>query len=436
MMTKEKLADLQTEGQKYIADARELAEKHDGTDLSEWPEAERDEYNEAMAKAADVIPRIKTARADLEIWDQAKAISAEIGLPVLGGHDPVAAAVRWPIKSLGRTITEAPEFKSMLAPFTHDGQISIPKGTHINSAPIQIKSLFTGSADSSGGAFITPDRTDIVEMLGRRPLGLENLVSSRTTTSDVVEYVEQVSHTNAAATVPEATSSATPTVSGANLVPAVGGGYKPEGAWAFAVRQATVKTVAEWVPATKRALADVGQLEGLINDELQKDLAEVREDQLLNGDGLGENLLGITKVSGIQTQAAVAGDLFASIRKGITKLRTVGRSNPTGIVINPIDAETIDLTKDLQGRYYYGGPQGIDAKTLWGLPIVESEFQAAGKALVGDFSKAVVWDRQQSTVTMTDSHADFFVRNLVAVLAEERLAFAVIRPLAFNLVTL
>jgi HK97 family phage major capsid protein len=65
------------------------------------------------------------------------------------------------------------------------------------------------------------------------------------------------------------------------------------------------------------------------------------------------------------------------------------------------------------------------------MPVVESEAITAGTALVGDFSKAVLWDREQASVTMTDSHADFFIRNLVAILAEERVAFAVTRPKAF-----
>ena len=65
------------------------------------------------------------------------------------------------------------------------------------------------------------------------------------------------------------------------------------------------------------------------------------------------------------------------------------------------------------------------------MPVIESESQTAGFVTLGDFTKAVVWDREQTTVTMTDSHSDFFVRNLVAVLAEERLAFGVTRPTAF-----
>ena len=443
MMTKDKLGELQAEGQKHIADAREIAEKQDG-EPSEWPTDVRDTYNAAMAKAGDTLEKIKTARHDLAVMAEAKAIADDIGLPEMGG-DPAeqpAGGGGGGRKSLGRTIIDAPEFKAMLAPYRHGGDVSIPKGTHINSAPINVgslrsKALITGLSRTSGGTFLTPDRTDIVEMLGRAPLVLDDLISHRSTASDLVEFVQETSHTNAAAPTAEATSSAPPTAPGSAgaLVNVAGGGYKPEGAWAFKVVQTAVKTIAEWVPITKRALADVAQLEGLINDELQKDLADVREAQMLNGDGSGEDLQGITTTSGIQTQA-FATDMFTSVRDGIVKLRTVGRVIPNAILVNPADSAAIDLTKDLQGRYYYGGPQALGPKTLWGLPIAESEYQAVHTATVGDFSKAVAWDRQQSTVTMTDSHADFFVRNLVAVLAEERLAFAVTRPLGFCSVAL
>jgi HK97 family phage major capsid protein len=233
--------------------------------------------------------------------------------------------------------------------------------------------------------------------------------------------------------VAEATSAGPQTVSGAALVNAVGGGYKPEGAWAFLVVTTNVKTIAEWVPITKRALADVAQLEGLINDELRLDIIEAEEDQILNGNGSGENFTGIAATSNVQTQA-FSTNIFNSIRKGITKARTVGRVNPTAILMNPADAEAVDLAVDGNTQYYYGGPGTLGPRTMWGLPIVESESQTAGFATVGDWTKAVIWDREQTTITATDSHADFFIRNLVAVLAEERLAFGVVRPTAFVIV--
>jgi HK97 family phage major capsid protein len=409
--------------------AREVAQKAT-EENREMTDDERGIYDVAMKSLKDVLDGIKAVKADEAVIEQATAFAAEVGAHKDGGD------VKARVKSLGLTVVESPEFKSMLAGFP-EGRI--PAKSRVQTSPIQVKALFTGASSTSAGAFVVNERTDIVELLGRKPLTIRNLVSNRRTTSDTVEFVQQTSHTNNAAVVAEATSSAPPALpaldgnslaAGAALVNNAGGGYKPEGAWAFAVATAVVKTIAEWVPVTKRALADVAQLEGLINDELAADVEETEEDQILNGNGSGENFTGIVNTSGIQTQAWST-DLFTTIRKGVTKARTVGRVNPTALVLNPADAERIDLAKDGENRYYYGGPQQIGQRTIWGVPVVESESQAEGVGLLGDFSKAVLWDREQTTVTMTDSHADFFIRNMVAILAEERLAFGVVRPTAF-----
>ena len=421
MMTQTKLADLVKEGQKYAADARGIAEKADA-DPSAWNETTVAEFNEAMAKGKECAEKIKTARHDLFVLGQAKELAEEIGdvkmaddIEAQGGHP-----VRQRLKALGLTITDSVEYKSMMASYPGG---RVPNGTHVQSAPIPVKSLVTGVAPTSAGAFTSPERTNIVEMLGRKTLTVRDLVTVRTTTSDVVEFIRQTGHTNNAAVVPEATSSAADAT-------VVAGGYKPEGEWVFEVVPANVKTIAEWVPITKRALADVGQLEGLINDELALDVKEAEEAQILNGNGSGENFRGITATSGIQTQAWTT-DIFITTRKAVTKARTVGRVVPTAWVFNPTDAEALDLATFNQGQYFYGGPQSLGPRTLWGYPVVESENMAAGTAILGDWAKAVIWDREQTTVTFSDSHADFFVRNLVAILAEERLAFGVTRPPAF-----
>ncbi|WP_448417726.1 phage major capsid protein [Mycolicibacterium sp. XJ1819] len=433
-MTATKLADLQKAALVHTQKAREIIEANADKDPHDWSEDDRKDYDEALAKGREKLEEIKTAKADLEILDSAKSLADEIGQPAKDDLDAQGQQpIRQRVKSLGLQVVESPEFKSMLQPFTHNGEISIPKGTHITSAPIGIKGLFVGGTDTSAGAFVVNEQTGIVEMLGRKELTVRDLISVRRTGSDTVEYVEQTSHTNAAAVVAEATSSAAPTApaeGGGALLLDEDGGYKPEGAWTFVRRTAVVKTIAEWVPATKRALADVAQLEGLINDELRADIAEAEEGQVLAGDGTGENFTGILNWSGIQTQT-FATDVFQTARKAITKARTVGRVNPNAILVSPATAELIDLAQDANDRYYFGGPQAIGPRTLWGRPVVESETMPDTHILVGDFAKAVLWDREQTTVTMTDSHADFFTRNLVAILAEERCAFAVTRPKAF-----
>lgn len=426
MMTKTKLADLQKAALAATGAAREIVQKHG--DPSTWAEQILADYNAEMQKGRDLLEQIKVAKRDLEILDEAKGLAAEIGEPAIDDVDAQGRPpVRERVKALGLQVVESLEFKAMMRPFTG----AVNERARIQSDPIGVKALITGGSSTSGGAFVVNEQSGIVEMLGRRPLTIRDLVSVRRTGSDAVEYVEQTSHTNAAAVVPEATSSAAPTAPGAAgpLILDPNGGYKPEGSWAFERKVANVKTIAEWVPITKRGLADVAALEGLINDELAADVADAEEAQILNGNGTGENFTGVNNWSGVQTQT-FSTDIFESIRKGITKARTVGRVNPTGIVMNPADVEKIDLAKDLNGTYRYGGPQSMGQRTVWGVPVVESEIQPAGTGTLADWSKAVLWDREQTTVTMTDSHADFFVRNMVAVLAEERLAFAVTRPAA------
>lgn len=427
-----KLKMLQETAQAAVKSARAIAQKAADENRALTAD-ELATYTADMAKAKDFHEQVKTAKADAAILDQAKSLAAEIGEDagdLLEGQKG-AESTRKRMKNLGLDVVNSAEFKAALGAFP-DGRVG--NGMKFSTSPISVKGLFTGGDPTSAGVFVTPEQSGILETLGRRPLTIRDLISVRRTGSDAIEYVRQVSHTNAAAPVAEATSSAAPThniTTGAQILNAAGG-YKPEGSWAFERLTTNVKTIAEWVPATKRALSDAAQLEGLINDELRADIAETEELQILTGNGVGENLTGILSTSGVQTQAFDT-DLFVSARRAMTKARTVGRAIPTGIAMNPVDVETLDLAREsgTTGKFISGGPFAMGPRTLWGVPVVETEGVTAGEALLGDFSKAVLWDREQTTISITDSHADFFIRNMVAVLAEERIAFGVTRPSAF-----
>jgi HK97 family phage major capsid protein len=73
---------------------------------------------------------------------------------------------------------------------------------------------------------------------------------------------------------------------------------------------------------------------------------------------------------------------------------------------------------------------------LWGLPAIPMSGMPAGTALVGAFSTAAqVFLRGPIQVAVTNSHQDWFQKNLVAIRAETRAALAVYRGGAFGLVT-
>jgi HK97 family phage major capsid protein len=198
----------------------------------------------------------------------------------------------------------------------------------------------------------------------------------------------------------------------------------------FEVVHAAVKTIAVYVGATRRALSDAGQIRALIDQDLRDDLQEELENQVTNGNGVGENFTGILNTAGILIQA-FGTDVFMTTRRAITTVQVTGRANPTGWVFNPVDWEGIELTQDLVNRYYYAGPFGQGPRTLWGLPVVTCQSLPAGAGLLADWRKAKIWDREQSSIYVTDSHDDWFIRNIIAILAELRAAFGLIRPSAF-----
>lgn len=276
------------------------------------------------------------------------------------------------------------------------------------------KALVTGASATSAGALIQRDLLRLLD-LPWRPLVLRDLVTNGSTESDTIEYPVVSSYTNAAAPTAEATAS-----SGSS-------GTKPESALALTKNSTTVKTIAHWIPASKRALSDAGQMRTLIDNFLMMGLAQVTEDQMVAGDGTGENLLGILNTPGISVQA-FATDNLTTTRKMRTVVRLTGRATPTAYAMNPLDWEGLDLLQNNEGNYFFGGPTVIGNPRLWGLPVVEAEAVPALSPLCGDFRQAVVWDREQANISATDSHSDFFVRNLVAILAELRLAFGILRP--------
>jgi len=104
----------------------------------------------------------------------------------------------------------------------------------------------------------------------------------------------------------------------------------------------------------------------------------------------------------------------------------------TGHVMNPIDWAWVETLKDTTGRYIIGNPQGAIAPTLWGLPVVQTQSMAVDKFLTGAFKLgAQLFDRWLARVEIATENEDDFVKNLITMLCEERLALAVYRPEAF-----
>lgn len=395
----------------------------------EFTADERTKLEGYLKEAGDLKAQIKKAEGDADLRKQIMELGGLDLAQPKAKQDGVKAARGG---TLGEQFINAKAFQDWMKAVAPSGRI--PEGARgLMSPPVEFRSLIgrfgrkdliTGEADDSAGAFVQTDYTGIYEPLGRRELTLLDLITRRTTTSDLVHFVRQLTQVTQAEVVPEANVT---TYSGATSEES---GEKPEGAMTFEPVTEPVKTIAVWVPATKRALSDVAQLRGIIDSELRDDLDEELEEQVANGDGVGENFTGILNTTGILTYAWDT-DIFRTARRAKTYLRTTGHVRPSAWVLNPEDWETIELTQDGEDRYYYGGPIANGEPRLWGVPVVESEVIPQGTGLLGDFRKAIIWDRERANIQISDSHEDFFIRNMIAILAEMRAAFGVIRPTAF-----
>lgn len=335
--------------------------------------------------------------------------------------------------SIGEKFVSDERFQSWLKQVAPNGRIpDSMKG--INSPAVEIeglniKTLVTGQGATSGGAFIVNEDTGIYEPLGRYPRTVLDLVARRQTQSDAVEFVRQTAQVTQAAAVQE--SNVTTYAAGQDEIE----GAKPEGAMTFTRVTANVKTVAVWVPATKMALADASQLRGIIDQEIRDDLLEELDRLILNGDGADGEFIGIYNTSNVLGQS-YSTNILETCRKAITNLRTNGKVSPTAWVMHPNNWEDIDLLKDDYGRYHRGGPFAAGPNTLWGVPVIESFNAVEDTPILGNWNKAVLWDREQTTISVSDSHEDFFIRNMIAILGELRAAFGVLKPTAFVEVTL
>ncbi len=201
---------------------------------------------------------------------------------------------------------------------------------------------------------------------------------------------------------------------------------------------AVAEWIATWMVVTRQALADAGVIASIIDNQGRLMLQLEEEDQLLNGNGTSPNLSGLYDQT-IQTLDLTGEDNLDGIRTARRLVKTgVSRLDAEWLVVNPEDSEEFDLLKDLNDNYRGGNPIGnfnFD-QSIWRLRRVESEAVSAGSALVGSSAGATVLERQPITVLTADQHSDFFIRNLVVVLFEERLAFPVWFPSAFVDITL
>lgn len=314
------------------------------------------------------------------------------------------------IKTLGQHLVDSEGFKevkSLGSQFRGNVRTSIE-----TKAMLTVPGV-TGSTTSLSNSLIASDRQGIVNLPDRK-LKVRDLFTPGQTASNSIEYPVETGFTNAAAIVAE-------------------GAKKPESNITFDMRNVPVKTIAHLFKGSRQLLDDAVGLVSYIDGRARYGLLFAEEAQLLYGNGASGNLFGV-----MPQASAYAAPFAVTNETPIDRLRlailqaTLALYPASGIALNDTDWARIELTKDTQGRYIIGQPQGSIGPTLWGLPVATTLAMTPNDFLVGAFRLgAQIFDRMSIEVLISTENNDDFEKNMITIRAEERLALAVYRPQAF-----
>lgn len=329
-------------------------------------------------------------------------------------------------KSLGQRLIESPEFKELNG--GRNGDV-MRTAFEVNEANITSgggqKDLYAlGAPVPAEFPFGSVQTLPYVDR-NRRTARVRDLFPVRTTTAAQIEFMRQSGFTNAAAPVAQRDGNEF--------------ALKPQSGMTWTSEVAPVRTIAHYEAAHRNILADEPRLRGLVDNELLYGLRLVEDQQLLAGSGTGEDIQGILNTPGIQSYSWSAGatlpvsDTKADAIRRAATLSFLAYYEPTGVVVHPNDWEDIELTKDANGQYLLAVSIALGGQPrVWNMPVIATPAIAEGTAVLGSFGLgAQVFDREQANIRVAEQHSDWFVRNAVAILAEERIALAVTRPESF-----
>lgn len=405
-----------------------------------WAKCRQDDNREATdEERADIAERLKTIEAlkgqkkdledDIELRKSVADLAGKLGSsePEAPRVTPGGDRVDRMVKSIGEQFVESKGYQAIQNP-QERGQTFSSGAVEMNVKGTLLEG--PGGGGAALGNLVPQVVPGVVDKLFQR-LTIADLILSGQTNSPTIRYVVEGTATNAAAGVAE-------------------GGAKPESTLGLTSTDEPVKKIATTLVVSDEMLEDAAQVQSYINGRLSLFIQIEEERQLLRGAGTNDlvGIMAAARAINVYAGGTAVGNKAVQLFKAMNGQRGSALLEPDWIAINPSDWEAIRLLTDTAGQYFGGGPfqgpygsgRNFDASNqvngadefVWNKPVVVTSALGAGTALIGTRVAAQVYRRSGLSVEATNSHSDYFTKNLVAIRAEERLGLAVYRPAAFT----
>lgn len=262
------------------------------------------------------------------------------------------------------------------------------------------------TANHTGGTIGLTDYMAGFTRVARRTPYLRELVNVMRTNKMYVAWAEQTARDGGAASTAE-------------------GSAKTQSDFDIVEATKKVEKITSYMKVSKEALDDISYLRSEINSELMS-LIELKLDELLySGNGTTPNIKGIVEYATTFSVAATAlangvdqANNFDVIRAAVWQIQNA-HYTPNYVLVNPVDAALMDMTKLTDGQYVIPPFTTADGQRVAGVTVIENTGVTAGNFLVGDFTKSNLVVREDMSIQIGYENDDF-TKNLVTILAELR----------------
>lgn len=358
---------------------------------------------DAIAEGEKLRKEIEEKTAEIE---QAEKKAALLGMIGEKGKDGDPMSENKKAQSLGEAFVEHLKANPVGAKFSVVAPEYVKTYSDVQKTP----------TTSGVSAYATTFDRNVVEA-ARTPLVIRDLFGAEQISGSTLVYLVEGAIEGAPAVTNE--GAAKPQVHFADPTP----------------KTVSLSKVASHIKESDEYISDYAFLASAINGRLLYQLGLVEQNKLVYD---------LTHTSGIQsdtthwTALSSATDIADLILQASMDVQEQSGFAADGIVINPADWYKLRVAKASgTGEYFGGGFFGAqNVPNLWGIPVCVTAAVSAGTVIVGAFKTcASVVTNGGVRVESTNSDQDDFIKNLMTIRAEERLALAVRRPVGFKLLS-
>lgn len=267
------------------------------------------------------------------------------------------------------------------------------------------------SANLTGTYFVTPQVVPGVILQPYEEVHLRNILPVGQTNSNVIRYVRDNGGEGGPGMVDEA-------------------GTKPQMDRDLQILDANVRKIATYMRVPEEMMDDIPYLSSFLTQVGTEEVMLLEDEQILYGDGLGQNLSGLEENSTAFDDALLTDiedpNEFDVLRAGRTQARLL-RRRPTVALVNPADYFRMESTKDSTGNYMLlGGGNGIQpGRNVSGLTIIDHTSVEEDDFFIIDPRAAQIFDRTGLSVRFYDQDQDNAIKNLITIVIEKRLALPI-----------